>query len=71
MSGVLGRTATHALNNATWPYVHLLASHGTETAIAGCHPLARGVATHDGKIVSPVLQKPPEQRETDVMEAVH
>jgi alanine dehydrogenase len=33
--------------------VHLLASHGTETAIAECHPLARGVATHDGKIISP------------------
>lgn len=71
MSGVLGRTATHALNNAMWPYVHLLASHGIETANAECHPLARGVATHDGKIISPVLQKPLEQCETDVMEVVH
>jgi alanine dehydrogenase len=48
MPGVLGRTATHALANATWAYVQLLAE-GVEGALAGSAPLARGVATHRGR----------------------
>src|SRR6185503_16119204 len=32
MPGVLGRTATHALNNATWPYVQRLAALGVDAA---------------------------------------
>lgn len=52
MPGVLGRTATHALNNATWPFTQLTASLGVDAAIARSHPLARGVMTHDGKVVS-------------------
>lgn len=70
MSGVLGRTATHALNNATWPYVQLLASRGVEAAAADCGPLARGVATQGGKVVSPVLQRHLEQQAAEPMEAV-
>lgn len=55
MTGVLGRTATHALNNATWPFILLIASVGIEAAIEQNQALARGVATHNGKIVSPLL----------------
>ena len=58
MPGVLGRTATHALNNATWPFLQLIAVQGVETALAQNTALARGVATHAGKIVSPALVDP-------------
>jgi alanine dehydrogenase len=54
MAGVLGRTATHALNNATWPYVQQLADD-IETALAADPALARGVQTHAGRIVAPGL----------------
>jgi alanine dehydrogenase len=49
MPGVLGRTATHALNNATWPLVQLVARLGVEAAVAQSRPLARGVITHGGQ----------------------
>jgi len=52
MSGVLGRTATYALTNATWPFIHLLSQVGMEAAIAGNTALARGVATNAGQIVA-------------------
>jgi alanine dehydrogenase len=57
MPGVLGRTATHALNNATWPFVQSVAASGVEAALAQNPALARGAATHAGKIVSPTLGK--------------
>ncbi len=52
MGGVLGRTATHALTNATWPLIQYLAAAGGETqaALAAHSMLRRGVATHAGKI---------------------
>ncbi len=50
MPGVLGRTATHALNNATWPLVQLIAAVGVEAAIERSQPLARGVATVAGQV---------------------
>ena len=49
MAGVLGRTATHALNNATWPFVQLLADHGVEAATTQNQALARGVLTYKGQ----------------------
>jgi alanine dehydrogenase len=55
MTGVLGRTATHALNNATWPLVQLIANLGIEEAINQSRTLARGVATHQGKIITKSL----------------
>jgi len=51
MPGVLGRTATHALNNATWPYIQLLAGAGTPAALAREPVLVRGAVTHDGRIL--------------------
>jgi alanine dehydrogenase len=58
MPGVLGRTATHALNNATWPFLQLIAARGMDSAIAQNPALARGLATHGGRIVSPALENP-------------
>jgi alanine dehydrogenase len=55
MAGVLGRTATHALSNSAWPFMQLIASRGVETAIGQNSPLAKGVLTHDGNVVSPSL----------------
>jgi alanine dehydrogenase len=52
MPGVLGRTATHALNNATWPHVQRIAALGAETAIARSRPLARGVVTLGGRVLA-------------------
>ena len=49
MPGVLGRTATHALNNATWPLVQQIAAQGVEAALAHNPALARGLATRAGK----------------------
>jgi alanine dehydrogenase len=53
MPGVLGRTATHALNNATWPLVQMVAGLGTEVAIERSRLLARGVATRGGHVAAP------------------
>jgi alanine dehydrogenase len=50
MPGVLGRTATHALNNATWPLVQLITAAGVEAALQRSQPLARGVVTHAGQV---------------------
>lgn len=56
MAGVLGRTATHALNNAAWPFIHQLATLGVDIALQHNPTLAHGVATHHGQIVAPGLQ---------------
>jgi len=55
MTGVVGRTATHALNNATWPIVQQIVRHGLDAALKMNPALARGVATREGQIVNPAL----------------
>jgi alanine dehydrogenase len=55
MAGVVGRTATHALNNATWPFVQQIVCTGREAAIESNPALARGVAMYDGRIVNQAL----------------
>ena len=55
MAGVVGRTATHALNNATWPFVQEIVRNGVTAALKANPALARGVATHDGRIVNQAL----------------
>jgi alanine dehydrogenase len=55
MAGVVGRTATHALNNATWPFVQEIVRNGIAAALKANRALARGVATHDGSIVNRAL----------------
>jgi alanine dehydrogenase len=51
MTGVLGRTATHALNNASWEFVELIAEIGIEKALEASSALRRGVYTHHSEIV--------------------
>ncbi|MFN3928625.1 MAG: alanine dehydrogenase [Thermoflexus sp.] len=57
MTGVLGRTATHALTNALWPFLEEIAQVGLEEALARNPALARGVNTRDGRIVHPELAR--------------
>ena len=51
MTGVLGRTATHALNNASWPFVRLIAEIGLENALKMKPSLKRGLYTYQGEIM--------------------
>jgi alanine dehydrogenase len=53
--GVVPRTATHAFNNAVWPYLRRIAGVGLEQAVKEMPGLARGIATRDGKIVNETL----------------
>ncbi|HCV42784.1 MAG TPA: alanine dehydrogenase, partial [Bacteroidetes bacterium] len=55
MTSVVARTATHALNNAAWPFIREIAQHGLESALTEMTGLKRGVATHHGHIVNPAL----------------
>jgi alanine dehydrogenase len=56
MTGVLGRTATHAMNNASWPFVRIVAESGLESALENNPALCRGVYTHQGEIVNHYLR---------------
>jgi alanine dehydrogenase len=53
--GAVPRTATHAFNNAVWPYLRRIADAGLAQAIKDLPGLAWGIATRDGKIVSETL----------------
>lgn len=55
MTSVVARTATHALNNAAWPFIREIAQDGLEAAVAKTPALKRGVATHAGRVVNPTL----------------
>jgi alanine dehydrogenase len=52
MPGAVPRTSTFALTNATMPYVLKLADKGWRTACQGDATLAKGLATHDGALLS-------------------
>ena len=52
MPGAVPRTATHALNNATLPYVIVLADKGWRRALANDPGLAAGLNVHEGQIVN-------------------
>jgi alanine dehydrogenase len=56
MTGVLGRTATHAMNNACWPFVKLIAEVGLNNALELNSGLKRGVYTNQGEIIHPYLR---------------
>jgi len=56
MSGVLGRTATHTLGNASWPFVRAIATLGVEKASEERPALARGYYTHQGEVINTSLQ---------------
>ena len=53
--GSVPRTATHAFNNAMWPYIRCVAQVGIEEAMKELPALARGIATKDGQIVNEAL----------------
>ncbi len=57
MTGVLGRTTTHAVNNAAWPFIREIANKGLEEAVAADEALRQGVNTYNGEIVHPVLRE--------------
>ncbi len=63
MTGVLGRTATHALNNASWPYVQMIAEIGLEKALEVSPSLKRGLYTHQGEILQSTLRDSLEGRQ--------
>ena len=50
MPGAVPRTSTHALSNATLPYIVKLANGGLRKAVREDHALALGVNIHAGKI---------------------
>ncbi len=56
MTGVLGRTATHVMSNAIWPYVSQIAELGIEGAIKANPSIKNGVYTSKGKVVNPIYQ---------------
>jgi alanine dehydrogenase len=55
MTSVVARTATHAFNNAAWPFIHEIALHGLEHALSVLPPLKRGVMVHNGRVVNSTL----------------
>ena len=57
ITGVVGRTATHAISNAVLPFVCAIANEGFEKAVEKHPALARGVNTHQGEIVHPALKE--------------
>ncbi|MFD3038571.1 alanine dehydrogenase, partial [Mycolicibacterium senegalense] len=52
MPGAVPRTSTFALTNATMPYVLKLADKGWKAACADDAALAKGLSTHEGKLLS-------------------
>ena len=55
MPGAVPATSTHALTNATLPYLVEVAMHGTTEAARLDPTLARGLNTEAGQIVNPVV----------------
>ncbi len=51
MPGAVPHTSTHALANATLPYVLNIANQGWQRAVRADHALAEGVNVVDGRIV--------------------
>lgn len=52
MPGAVANTSTYALTNLTVPYVLQIAEQGWREALLSSQPLARGLATHDGVLLS-------------------
>jgi len=53
--GAVPRTATHAFNNAIWPYVRHIAEVGLEQAREDMPPLNRGIVIRNGEIYNEAL----------------
>ncbi len=57
MTGVVARTTTHAVNNASWPYILEIAQKGLELALIANPALRQGLNTHNGAVVHPALRE--------------
>jgi alanine dehydrogenase len=57
MPGAVPSTSTHALTNATLPYVLQLADHGWREALRANPSLAEGLNTHAGDLTSAAVAK--------------
>ncbi len=55
ITGVVARTATHALNNAVWPFIQQIADEGLEAALMANTALRHGVNVHGGRLTHPAL----------------
>ena len=55
MTSIVARTATHAFNNAAWPYMRETADRGIEAAMASLPALHRAVAIHRGQVAHAAL----------------
>jgi alanine dehydrogenase len=55
MTSVVARTATHAFNNAAWPFIWEIAQRGLVSAFSASDALKRGVVLHDGDVTSVTL----------------
>ena len=53
--GAVPRTATHAFNNAIWPYIRHIAANGLEQTLEEMPSLAPGIVTRGGEIVNESL----------------
>jgi alanine dehydrogenase len=64
MTGVLGRTGTHAMSNATWPFITQIAEIGIKESLKKNPALNNGVYLHQGKVVKKVLTNALEGRKS-------
>ena len=65
MPGAVPRTSTYALTNATMPYVLKLADKGWQGACFGDPALAKGLSTHEGKLLNAEVARDLDMRYTD------
>ena len=65
MPGAVPRTSTFALTNATMPYVLKLADKGWKGACFSDPALAKGLSTHEGKLLNAEVAKDLDLRYTD------
>ncbi len=55
MTSVVARTATHAYNNAAWPFIREFANAGLQGAFGRFPGLKRGVAILSGRVINPAV----------------
>ncbi len=65
MPGAVPRTSTYALTNATMPYVLKLADKGWQGACFADPALAKGLSTHEGKLLNAEVARDLDLRFTD------
>ena len=65
MPGAVPRTSTFALTNATMPYVLKLADKGWQAACGADPALAKGLSTHDGKLLNAEVARDLDMHFTD------